>query len=272
MMRSATYICLALALTYVCMLALHTASISIDELRASAQLLSSGRASFTLSPRPSAIAGAGQGLYVERGECAAGAVVCGYAALVLSTVDLERLAHAAPRAPSLLLRNRYILARKDGTLLDGNLFSAGLSRDLWRRAGERDGGAAGAAAAQVPPPLALGGRVNHATAANVRAVPVDVTQRVDPELHRWLRGFTRPFQRPGVVDDGGIDDVLRTALFVALRRIGAGEELLLDYHFGELAHRSEKEENLEAAAAAAVAGTAEEGRAEEARVGRYPWE
>ena len=182
-----------------------------------------------LGVRRSSIEGAGRGLWLSSGVIEAGDVVCGYAALVLAVDDLAELAAAAPLAPSLVEGNRYMLARRDdGVLLDGNLFAAGLSRDLWRRAAARD--ATCAVAATLVADDALGGRVNHACApvANVAAVPVDVDARASPEVHRWLRRFTHSFRR------GACDDVVQTAVLVAQRRLVAGEELFLDYHLGAL--------------------------------------
>jgi hypothetical protein len=198
-----------------------------DRVLASLARVARGGTGVELRARRSSIEGAGHGLWLERGTVEAGDVVCGYAALLLAVADLAELAAAA--APSLVKGNRYVLARRDdGVLLDGNLFADGFSRDLWRRAAARDETDAAAAASVADD--ALGGRVNHASAprANVAAVPVDVDARASPQVHRWLRRFTRPFRR------GACDDVVQTAVLVARRRLVAGEELFLDYQLGAL--------------------------------------
>ena len=168
---------------------------------------------WTTEVAQSAVAGAGEGVFL-RGSCAAGTVLAVYGGVVFAPEDLAMM------HKQILTGNGYVLARRDGVLIDGRPDS--VSRQLFEMAVQRD--RAAGVAPLVTTELCVGHKVNHpprGAAPNVSVHPLDLRKEEHPALHRFLP--TVNFRPPA----GGAP-AKQSAVLVASRRI-ADEELLLDY-------------------------------------------
>jgi len=207
-----------------------------------ALLLEDAPRSWHLEVRPSEIAGAGGGLFLC-GSCEVGVVVALYPGTAYHVDDLKVM------AGMVLEGNSYVLARRDGVLIDGRpeglsaqLFDTAIARERAAAAatgrsaaadGERPGaeaaarrGAAGRWADLRWPahPLAAGNMANHpprGRAPNVGVCVLDLRVGEEAALHCAL-----PFAsfRPPATGE----PVKLGAALVSTRRL-ENEEILLDY-------------------------------------------
>lgn len=185
-------------------------------------LLGSG-AEWRLDVAASEVAGGGEGVHV-RGTCEAGTVLACYPGVVYLPEDL-------PVMHKLVLPgNEYVLARRDGVLLDGR--PDGSSAQILAVAQSRDR-AAGAAAAVGGPgagaaAFAVGNKVNHppkGVPPNVAVFPLDLLPDEYPALHPFLP--VSHFRPPAAGEASK-----QTAVFIATRAL-KDEELFLDYKLRE---------------------------------------
>lgn len=170
-----------------------------------------------LEVAPSTLPNSGDGVFI-RGCCEAGTVLTLYAGLVFAVEDL-------PVMHTLVLpENEYVMARRDGVLIDGRCY--GMTAKLRATACARDAaaGSASLAADAVGAELACGSKVNHPNAGtrpNVVVEPFDLL----PEEHRDLHHFVPTVQfrppAPGC-------PAKQTVALVSARPL-RDEELFLDY-------------------------------------------
>ena len=176
----------------------------------SSRLLRNSDAGWELRVAASSVAGGGAGVHLA-GRAAAGAVLACYPGVSFEADDLKVM-HGI-----VLSGNDYVLARRDGVLIDGR--PDGASAQLRAVAQARD--------RRPPPPpaaeaFAVGNMVNHPTAGtrpNVVVFPFDLPAG-DP-LEPYVP--VSPFRPPA---DG--DPARRTAVLIAARDL-EDEELWLDY-------------------------------------------
>ncbi|KAL1528787.1 hypothetical protein AB1Y20_010112 [Prymnesium parvum] len=163
--------------------------------------------------RPSVASGAGEGVFLE-GCCPAGQAVALYGGVSYQVDDL-------PVMHEIVLRdNSYVLARRDGVLIDGR--PHGPSGQIFEAASRRDA-AALRTSREALHPFAVGHKVNHppaGTAPNVTVQPLDLTAE-DADLIPLIP--TYPFRPPA---QGEL--LKQTAVLVASRRL-QDEELWLNY-------------------------------------------
>ena len=177
------------------------------------RLLGGTEATWKLVVADSGVAGGGEGVHL-RGACAAGTVLACYPGVIYLPEDL-------PVMHKLVLPgNEYVLARRDGVLLDGR--PDGASAQIFAVAQQRDRAAGAAAAASAR--FACGNKVNHPPAGqrpNVVVYPFDLL----PEEHQALHPFipVSHFRPPAAGQASK-----QTAVFIATRAL-ADEELYLDY-------------------------------------------
>jgi hypothetical protein len=167
----------------------------------------------------SGVNGAGAGVHL-RGHCAAGTVLCSYPGTVFRPEDLP-LMHQM-----VLPGNAYVVARRDGVLLDGR--PDGPSLQIREMARQRDAAKRRAASAAVPCEcvrnFAIGHRINHPPAGllpNAIIFPFDLHEGEHTCLHPLLDVFH--FRPPA---EG--DPIKQSAVFIATRPL-RDEELFLDY-------------------------------------------
>ena len=175
--------------------------------------------SWRLEVASSSCADAGLGVFL-RGHCPDGTAVALYPGVAYLADDL-------PVMHKLILPgNSYVLARRDGVLLDGNM--SGASRQIFDTAVQRDliRAGRGQQADVLQHELAVGNMVNHPPAGmrpNVSAAPLDLWETEHAELIRHIP--TVNFRPPS----GGAPSK-QTAVLVA-KRVLRDEELLLNYRF-----------------------------------------
>uniref|UniRef100_A0A7S0L5I1 SET domain-containing protein n=1 Tax=Coccolithus braarudii TaxID=221442 RepID=A0A7S0L5I1_9EUKA len=192
----------------------------LTELRASSPRM------WKLEVASSLVSDGGLGVHL-RGACSAGTVLTLYPGVSFLTDDL-------PVMHQLVLPgNTYVLARRDGVLLDGRHY--GQSRQIFESALQRD-----RAQLRVPPEQralsseaalgqehAVGNMVNHppaGTSPNVSAAPLDLWEgESDGLATSELLACVVPFRLPA---PGG--PAKQTVVLVASRAM-CDEELLLDY-------------------------------------------
>lgn len=191
-----------------------------------AVLLAGEPQTWHLEVRASATKGAGDGLHL-RGICEAGVVVALYPGTAYHVDDLHVM------ATLVLEGNPYVLARRDGVLIDGR--PDGVSAQIFDTAIARERAAARAALGPEAPrswpdlrwpahPLAAGHRANHpprGCAPNVSAGMLDLLPGQEVPLQRVL-----PFASFRPPADG--EPVKRGVALVSTRRLDS-EEILLDY-------------------------------------------
>ena len=172
-----------------------------------------GSSSWQLEVADSGVAGGGEGVHL-RGACAAGTVLACYPGVIYLPEDL-------PVMHKLVLPgNEYVLARRDGVLLDGR--PDGASAQIFAVAQSRDRMAGAAAAASAR--FACGNKVNHPPAGlrpNVVVYPFDLLPDEHPQLHPFIP--VSHFRPPAAGQASK-----QTAVFIATRAL-ADEELYLDY-------------------------------------------
>lgn len=136
--------------------------------------------------QPSSAPGAGDGVYID-GTCSSGTVLAVYPGMSYHPEDL-------PVMHELVLKNNsYVLARRDGILIDGR--PDGPSRRLFEVASQRDA-AAGKICSERSVMLAIAHKVNHppaGTLPNVAVWPLDLTEtEVDLLTHINTHAFRPP--------------------------------------------------------------------------------
>jgi len=161
---------------------------------------------------------AGQGVFLH-GHCPEGTAVALYPGVAYLAEDL-------PVMHKLILPgNSYVLARRDGVLLDGN--PSGTSRQILETAVQRDLKLRGGGQQQadvLQHELAVGNMINHPPSGmqpNVSVAPLDLWEADHADLISYIPTFN--FRPPS---GGGPSK--QTAVLVAKRAI-RDEELLLDY-------------------------------------------
>ena len=167
----------------------------------------------------SGVNGAGAGVHL-RGHCAAGTVLCSYPGTVFRPEDLP-LMHQM-----VLPGNSYVVARRDGVLLDGR--PDGPSLQIREMARERDAAkrraTSAAAQSECVFNFAIGHRINHPPAGllpNAIIFPFDLHEGEHTCLHPLLDVFH--FRPPAKGDP-----IKQSAVFIATRPL-RDEELFLDY-------------------------------------------
>ena len=193
---------------------------------------------WAISVGPSSAPESGDGVRVE-GSCAAGTVLTVYPGVSFRPEDL-------PMMHGIVLKgNSYVLARRDGVLLDAR--PDGPSAQIYEVASRRDA-AAGRGCTQLASTLAVGHKINHppaGTLPNVAVCPLDLTD-AEADLLPNIRTFA--FRPPA---EG--EPHKQTAVLVASRPL-CDEELWLDYKL-----RPESRETWEPWYAPVVAGAAQRG-------------
>jgi hypothetical protein len=198
---------------------------------------------FRVEERASSVEGAGDGVFVADGTVPRGAVAALYPGLVYLREHQgdgsweESVVWSAGDGLGPERIGDYLVTRYDGTIVDGRIDASALEE-----ADEPPGympfqGVERADLAKRPNPYALGHLVNHppaGVAPNVAACPLDIApETLPPQLLRYVPN--RYWKPPGDFNRlFGMTDYLyliRTVVFVALRDIGAGEELFVDYRF-----------------------------------------
>lgn len=156
----------------------------------------------------------GDGVHL-RGSCEAGTVLLVYPGVSYQPEDL-------PVMHQLILSgNSYVLARRDGVLVDAR--PSGASLQIYDMARQRDAAARRGGVAPCDTVYATGHKVNHPSAGlqpNVVVAPVDVHE-ADADLAERVPTF--PFRPPAKGQP-----LKQTAVLIAARRL-CDEELLLDY-------------------------------------------
>jgi len=175
-----------------------------------------GDAAWKLEVGTSHVPNGGDGVFLC-GSCEAGTVLCCYPGVTFQPEDL-------PMMHQLVLPgNSYVVARRDGVLLDGR--PDGPSVQIRDMARARDAAAQRAEPQPVTIAFAIGQKVNHppgGTQPNVAMFPFDLREGEHPRLHPLLD--IHHFRPPAPTAP-----VKQTAVFIAKRVIRDGEELFLDY-------------------------------------------
>ena len=162
---------------------------------------------------------AGDGIFL-RGNCDAGSVLCCYGPSIVFQLDDLPVMHQL-----VLPNNGYVVARRDGILLDAR--PDGPSAQLREVARLRDAAASRGStpSSEARCALNIGHKVNHpplGTLANVILVPLDLHADEYTELQAFIEAHH--FRPPAPSEP-----TKQTVVFVAKRRIEDGEELFLDY-------------------------------------------
>lgn len=179
-----------------------------------AALTAGAERAWRLEVGPSTLAGGGNGVHL-RGVAAAGTVLAVYPGVVFAAEDLPAM------HKMILPGNEYVMARRDGVLIDGR--PDGPSRALWMSAQAREL-AAGSAPLIEGAELSCGNMVNHppaGTPASVCVQPLDLLAADWPELHPHIATLQFRPPAPGA-------PVKQTVVLLARREL-ADEELWLDY-------------------------------------------
>ena len=181
------------------------------------ELLLHDGAVWWLDVAASEVTAAGEGVHL-RGSCEAGTVLACYPGVIFLPEDLPVMHQLV------LTGNEYVLARRDGVLLDGR--PDGASAQIYAVAQSRDR-AAGAAEGRGTA-FAIGNKVNHpprGVQPNVLRYPLDLMADEHPALHAFLP--VHHFRPPAAGRP-----IKQTVVFIATRTL-RDEELLLDYKLRE---------------------------------------